>query len=490
MGIVIPRLVLVNLGSESNGLLNSITQALGYASLLEAGVGLASLQALYKPVAEEDRPSINEVMSATNRYYKNTGLLYFGVVVLLSVCYPLIITTTIPPLIVALVVFISGMPGVINYFFQGKYRILLQAEGKSYIITNLATFIGIVISFGKIVLLLLGFGIIAVQTLYLLVSLMQMLYITHYIKKHYSWLDLSVKPAYDKLSQRNSALLHQVSGTVFSNTDAIILSIFCGLSIVSVYSIYAMLFGMIGTLLFNLSSGVTFILGQESGTDRKRYIKLQDSFELVYISLSFALFFVAYQFVLPFLSLYTSGIYDIDYIDWKLSLLFVIVALLENSRLSSAKAIQITGHFKQTQWHAVAEMLINIFVSLLGVYFWGIYGVLVGTIMALLFRANAMIIYANKRVLGRSPWKTYRRWLVDLALFIAVTLLSKPIFAHIALDTYPRIILWAAISCLVVVPLFFAVSALFDRETYRYAKSLVAPHLRRLRHKDRSTHRE
>ena len=46
MGIVIPRLVLVNLGSENNGLLSSITQVLGYASLLEAGVGLASLQAL------------------------------------------------------------------------------------------------------------------------------------------------------------------------------------------------------------------------------------------------------------------------------------------------------------------------------------------------------------------------------------------------------------------------------------------------------------
>ena len=39
LGIVIPRLVLVSLGSEVNGLINSITQALGYASLLEAGVG-------------------------------------------------------------------------------------------------------------------------------------------------------------------------------------------------------------------------------------------------------------------------------------------------------------------------------------------------------------------------------------------------------------------------------------------------------------------
>ena len=164
-------------------------------------------------------------------------------------------------------------------------------------------------------------------------------------------------------------------------------------------------------------------------------------------------------------------------------MLFVVIALLENSRLSSAKAIHVAGHFRQTQWHAWVEMAINIIVSLIGVLVWGIYGVLIGTIAALLFRANAMIIYANKKILHRSPWKTYRRWLVNLALFIAVTVLSKPLFAHIALDTYPRIILWAAITSVVVIPLFFVVASMFDRETYRYTKTLVVPYLKQARDK-------
>ena len=38
LGIMIPRLVLVNLGSESNGLLSSINQAMVYLNLLEAGI--------------------------------------------------------------------------------------------------------------------------------------------------------------------------------------------------------------------------------------------------------------------------------------------------------------------------------------------------------------------------------------------------------------------------------------------------------------------
>ena len=173
LGVVIPRLVLVNLGSENNGLLSSITQVLGYASLLEAGVGLASLQALYKPVAEHDETSVNAIMSATNLYYKRTGIAYLLTVIILSAIYPVIIKSSLPYGTITIIVLISGLPGVVNYYFQGKYKILLQAEGRTYIITNLATVIGVLTSVGKILLLLLGYGVIAVQSLYLALSLGQ-----------------------------------------------------------------------------------------------------------------------------------------------------------------------------------------------------------------------------------------------------------------------------------------------------------------------------
>lgn len=56
---------------------------------------------------------------------------------------------------------------------------------------------------------------------------------------------------------------------------------------------YALLFGMVGTLLSNIAGSITFVLGQEMVRNQKKYGKLQDSFELVYISLSFSLIFVA-----------------------------------------------------------------------------------------------------------------------------------------------------------------------------------------------------
>ena len=50
-GLVLTRLILVGFGSAANGLITSVNQIFTYFILLEAGIGTASLQALYGPVA-------------------------------------------------------------------------------------------------------------------------------------------------------------------------------------------------------------------------------------------------------------------------------------------------------------------------------------------------------------------------------------------------------------------------------------------------------
>ena len=224
MGIIIPRLVIVSLGSEANGLLSSVNQALVYLNLLEAGIGTATLQALYKPIALQDRDEINGGLAATNKYYKKVGSWYFGAVCVLSVVYPLIVKSTLPIHTVVFVIFFSGMSQVVNFFFQGKYRILLQAVGKNYIITNLGTVLNICTSICKIAMLLLGFDVAALQIMFFFFSVIQMGYICLYIRKHYKWIDLSVSPNEEALSQRKAVMVHQISGLIFSNTDVLIIS--------------------------------------------------------------------------------------------------------------------------------------------------------------------------------------------------------------------------------------------------------------------------
>ena len=477
LGVIIPRLVLVNLGSEANGLLNSLNQVLAYVALLEAGVGMASQQALYGPVAKEDRRSVNRILAATNYYYKRTGTVYFLIILLLTFVFPYSIQTTLPRKTIMWAVFLSGMPSVVSYYFQGKYQILLRAEGKSYIQTNITTISYIATSVTKIILLLAGFDVVALQTMYLVFNLLQVAYIMIYIKRRYKWIDLRLEPDYTAIDQSKNVMVHQLSSFVFSNTDTLLLTWFCGLGTVSVYSMYTMLFSMVSTAI-NHFGGANFILGQTFHTDRKKYIQLNDVFELFNMTLTFSLYCIANIFILPFMRLYTIGVSDVDYIDISLPYLFIATYLLSNGRTSAALTISRAQHFRQTQWRSVLESVINIVVSMVCVYHLGIYGVLIGTIAALLYRTNDMIIYANKKILGRNPWITYRRWLLNLALFIVVTIIAKWVFSFIALDSYITIILWAIVCCLVIIPIFFITVSLFEREVYRFAKELVMPYLK------------
>lgn len=478
LGIIIPRLVLLNLGSEANGLLSTVSQIYTYFALLEAGVGNAALQALYGPIGSNNTEQSNRILAAMQHYYRRTGFVYLAGVLIVGFVFPIVVHSSFSYQTVFLVTILGGLGGVVRYFTQAKYLMLIKADGRNYAETNISTIINVLISVTKIILLCAGCNVIVIQAMYFGYSVLTSFVYVAYVRRSYSWLNLRVAPDLQALSKRNYAFIHQISAMIFNSTDMMILSLFENLKIVSVYGLYTLLFNMASTAVGTINGSIQYRLGQTfCNKHHEKYLCMHDAFEIYNMALVSSLYCIVGIFILPFLRLYTAGVQDINYTDPILPYLFIAVYLLNNGRESSNLVIKFAGHFKQTQWHSVLEAAINVGVSLVGVYFCGIYGVLIGTIAALLYRTNDMIIYANKKILNRSPWKTYRRWLVNLGMFIAFTLISKAVFAHVALDTYLRIILWAAMSCVVVIPAFFVAASLCDIGTYRYAKALLTSYL-------------
>lgn len=480
LGIIIPRLYLVNFGSEINGLLNSVNQIYVYFGLLEAGVGTATLQALYKPVAEGDENSISKIMAATAKFYRRTGTVYFAGVIAFSIIYPLVVKSDVPETTIFAVILLNGIPGVVGYFLQGKYTLLLQAEGKQYIITNLATISTLLINIARIILVVAGFNIIVVQTAYLTVNLLRILCLMIYIRKHYKWINLNAEPDVKAISQKNSVLVMQITDMIFRNTDVLILTFFCDLKVVSVYSMYTMIFSMISTFLDAFSQGFSFALGQIYNTDREKYIKLHDVYETYRMTLVFSLYCVAHILITPFLRLYTSGVTDINYIDRYLPLLFVLTYLLSCGRANSASLINYAQHFKLTKNRCIAEAIINVAVSVVCVIKFGIYGVLFGTIVSLLYRANDMIIYANKRILHRSPLVTYKRWLILFTVYFGIILFCDK-FVNIETDSYITLFLYGVICLTVISIIFFAIISAFEPKQTKEAFKIAKIYFKRLK---------
>ena len=420
LGFLLPRLYLENFGSEVNGVLSTIKQIFAYLFLLEAGVGLATTQVLYKKIGEKNYKSASEVLSATNTYYKKTGIIYLAIVLLIAVVYSYVIPTSIDSNVVFGIIILTALPALFSYFVQAKYRILMEVDGRKYVINNSETILQITSNVGKILVLILTDSLILIQFVYCVINLIQLGYLYVYAKRRYKWLDLSAKPDFKAIAQKNSVLVHQLSGMVFNNTDVILISILCDFRAVSIYAIYNIFFSQVQNFITSVVSSFTFALGQMFHTQREKFQKMYAAYETLYIMATYIIYTLMAVFLLPLIQIYTSGINDAEYTNPTLLLLFVIMNLLSNVKMPVGGVVEYEGGFKNTRAYAIWEMAINLGVSILAIYFFGICGALLGTIAALCYRGIVTIRYSNKKVLMRGQFQTYKIILTNTLVFAAV----------------------------------------------------------------------
>lgn len=465
LSFLIPRLYLENFGSEVNGVLSTIKQIFVYMFLLESGIGLATTQALYKPVAEKDHGRVSSIISATSKYYFKVGILYAAIVLVIATVYGFFIPTGINPWVVFGIVVLTALPSLFCYFLQAKYRILLEVDGRKYIITNSEIILQILSNVGKILVLVLTDSLLLIQLVYCALSLSQLAYVYFRAKRRYNWLDNRAKPDYESISQRKSVLVHQVSGVVFNNTDVLLLSFLCDFKVVSIYSIYNIFFSQIQTFITSITSGFSFALGQMFHTDREKFSKVYNVYETFYIMATFIIYTLMAVFLLPLIQIYTKGINDANYTNVFLVFLFVIMNLLSNAKLPSNHVLEYSGKFEETRSHAIIEMVINIIVSIFAILKWGICGAIVGTIVALIYRSLMMIYYSNKKVLERSVFNTYKLWLANGAVFAFImAIFFVDSFSGLS---FVRLLLKGILHTLWIVPLYIAVNFIFFKNAFK-----------------------
>lgn len=465
LSFLLPRLYLENFGSEVNGVLSTIKQIFTYMCLIEAGVGLATTQALYKRIGEKDYKSANEVLSATNSYYIRTGIVYFVIVLVIAVLYAYVIPTSIDSNVVFLIIILTALPALFSYFVQAKYRILMEVDGRKYVINNAETILQITSNAGKIVVLLLTDNLVLIQLVYCIISLGQLAFLYFYAKRRYKWIDLKAKPDFDAISQKNSVLVHQLSGMVFNNTDVILISILCDFKAASIYAIYNIFFSQVQNFITSVVSSFTFALGQMFHTDREKFDKMFNVYETFYVMATCIIYTLMAVFLLPLIQIYTKGINDAEYTNTLLVMLFVVMNMIACGKLPATSVIEFSGDFDKTRMHAIWEMVINITISVIAIIYFGICGAIMGTIAALLYRAIVTIYFSNKNVFRRSPMSTYKIWISNGAVFAAVMMIFYvDTFSNVS---FLKLLLNGVIHSIWIVGLYLIVNFVVSKEAFK-----------------------
>ena len=469
--IIIPRLILVKFGSETNGITSTITQIFVYIALLESGIGSAALTCLYKNLAENDRPGISETVSATRKYYRKLLPLYIGCVVLLAFFFTMVIETTVPVQTVRFLILMQGACGAINFLYSNAYLQLLVADGRSYVSSALALVVKVVSFSGQLLLIALGFNIVSVQFSALLANIIQAIAINIYVRKKYPWLTFNRDADLSLLSQRRPFVIHEISGVVFQSTDLILISVFCSITEASVYAVYNMIFSALGNLMSILMKAFEFKLGAAYHRDIAEYVKLHDFLETLYSCFVFAMISAAYLVTLPFVALYTADVTDAIYIRPVLPVLFSVIQLFSCGRRVCSHLLNIAGKAQATIPNTLTEMVINLVASALLVNLLGMVGVLIGTIIALCYRTNDILLYANRKILNRSPLKTYKTLGLNLLLFL-LQIASSSIFT-IRIANYFAFLYQGALTLVCSLALYFGSHIALNASFRDYLKTLL-----------------
>lgn len=464
IGIILPRVMLVFFGSEINGLFSSITQFIAYLTLVEAGISGSVIFYLYKPLSEKNYLKINSIINAARLFYVKTGVIFILLMILLAIIYPLFIKTDLLSYKeVFLLVLIIGMSGVLDFFVMAKYRVLLTADQKTYVI-SIATIVSNLFNVLIITILaFLKFDIVMVRFYAIFSILLRSAILYTYTKIKYAYVDFKVKPDNSALNKRWDAFYLQLLGVFHNGIPIVMASIFTSLKTVSIYTIYMVAISGIRGLFSIFDSGLASGFGEVvSKNDKKTLQKAYLEFEFIYYFIITTVYSVSIFLIGPFIKIYTAGIKDVDYTSEILCFLFVFNAFCYNLKNPQGMMVISAGLYKETRIQSTIQAGILTFGCIILAPKYGLVGILIASILSDIYRIIDLMFFIPKNVTHLSYKVTLKRIITFSSVFLLLSYIANKINFSI-ISSIHQWILAAIYSTVIIFVLVFIVAILLDK---------------------------
>lgn len=476
-GMILPRLYLVQYGSEVNGLVHSILQFLGVISFMELGIGQVVQSALYKPLADKDHDQISRIYVSGSKYYRRIAGVLLIYVVILMMIYPFISKHNFDWWYISALVAALSVNSLVQYCFGIVDRTLLKADQYGYI--HYAVQIAVLLCNTAISVLLITIGspIQIVKLIASIILIISPIVIRVYIKRHYS---INRKITYNEepIKQKWNGIAQHISYVVLDGTDTIVLTLFSTLTNVSVYSVYHMVIYGMTQLYRAATAGFHAIVGNLWA--KQEIDHLNRVFKNIETLLHYAVVFLfscTAVLILPFIQIYTDGIPDADYIQPLFAALLLFAHAFQCLRSVYNMPILAAGHYKQTQSCHIIAAVLNLTVSIVTVKIWGLIGVAIGTLVALLYQTLWMAVYNTHHLLKCPIGNFVKHIAVDLlTVFVIVNIASRICWNP---SGYLE---WAMMAVLVSIVAFLisGISAvIFYRDQLNFLKTYVMKKIKR-----------
>ena len=387
----VSRRVFINyLGTEVLGLNTTIVSILQFLNLAEMGIGPAIACTLYKPLLEKDYNTINEIIAVQGKLYRLIA--YFIIVgsAIVLLFFPQIFAKAEVPLWYAYATYIVMLiSSLLGYFYNYK-QVIVSADQQDYKIQ---------ISYKLAMLLKLFFQVVAVTCLdngyvywiflELVFSIIGTIWLNKVIYKSYPYLkeaNVYTKGLLNKypdiIKKIKQLFFHKVSYYVSQQVSSLIIYAYASLTLVSIYGNYMLIITGIVSLMAALSNGLNGGVGNLVAEGNKT--KILHVFRELFSVRFYLIAVVTFGFWIfsdSFISLWVGNEMILD----KACLGLLTFILFANTFLRVIDTfINAYGLFKDI-WAPMVEASINLSLSIALGYHYGLFGILIGYSVSLVF---------------------------------------------------------------------------------------------------------
>lgn len=462
--LILPGLIILQFGSELNGLVSTTKSIISCITLVGAGIASAVTQSLYRPVAEGNSTEVKGMLHAAHNMFRKYGIIYCCITVVCAVLYPMMLDTDIEPVLIAALLIVMSLSGASEFFAIGRCRSLLYAHQSVYIcsvVQAISLLIGLVLA---LVMLKASASIVLIQLAISGTYVLRGLFLTALIRKKYPQYSgyMKIAPIDSATAKRKDALVHQLSGLAVTASQTIILSTFVGLEAASIYAVYNIIYSGLQSICSNVNTALMPYLGRYYALGEME--KLREVFgllELAFFSAVLVVYATAIYTIIPFVTLYTASA-DIDYVNYAFATIFAFGSASYVLKLPGTSLYNAAGQFRETKSRAIAEAIICVGVSLVMTFFVGLYGVVIGFTTAVGWRCLDTIAYSSRHVLKTSCIRSLKRVCVVYGVIALASWMGAVI--PFSADGYHEWLFIAGLTVLFYAAVTILLNLIFNRD--------------------------
>ncbi|WP_178985256.1 lipopolysaccharide biosynthesis protein [Winogradskyella helgolandensis] len=380
------NIFLENLGDEFIGTVETLKSILQFLNLSELGIGAAVGFALYKPIYDNNKDKINEIIGYLGFLYKRIGLFILGISILLMLFFPFFFENTTISLTTIIFLFSALLiSNLLSYFFA-YYVFLLEADQKAYINITIGQSVFILRLGLQCIVLIYLQDVMLWILLELLTPFIYIFLLRKKIRHTYPWLIFNFKITKpirnnqkDLLKKIKQISFHKLGSFVSNSTDNIIIFSMVNPAMVAFVGNYQMIMNNINLLVSKLFDGTNASVGNlVAENDLKNMLKVFWEFMALRFFIAGCSTILLY---IGFDELITLWLGEKYLLSETILIVLIIIFFMLQVRQPIDSFKQAYGLYDDI-WSPIAQSIINLTLSIIFVFQYGVLGVFLGTMIS------------------------------------------------------------------------------------------------------------